>query len=81
MPQTVEAIQHAPAAKVPIVVAPNRMDKQEADAGKVKKGIEQVASFQQSGAARISSCRFARKPVQGVDSAAGQPFVQAKCWK
>ncbi|QTS83682.1 Translation initiation factor IF-2 [Coxiella endosymbiont of Amblyomma nuttalli] len=36
MPQTVEAIQHARAAKVPIVVAINKMDKPEADPDRIK---------------------------------------------
>jgi len=39
MPQTVEAIQHAQAAKVPIVVALNKMDKPEADAEKVRQEL------------------------------------------
>ncbi|KAF2630002.1 translation initiation factor-like protein IF-2 [Macroventuria anomochaeta] len=36
MPQTVEAIKHAQAAKVPIIVAINKMDKQQADPDAVK---------------------------------------------
>ncbi len=33
MPQTIEAIQHAKAAQVPVVVAVNKIDKPEADPG------------------------------------------------
>ncbi len=36
MPQTIEAINHARAAEVPIIVAINKMDKPEADANRVR---------------------------------------------
>ncbi len=39
MPQTIEAINHAKAAKVPIVVAVNKMDKPEADLGRIERGL------------------------------------------
>lgn len=39
MPQTVEAIDHAKAADVPIIVAMNKMDKPQADPDKVKQGL------------------------------------------
>src|SRR6202789_3787361 len=39
MPQTIEAIQHAQAAKVPIVVALTKVDKPEADTEKVKRDL------------------------------------------
>src|SRR5579875_2190421 len=41
MPQTVEAIQHARAARVPIIVAINKMDKPEANPDNVKQGLAQ----------------------------------------
>jgi translation initiation factor IF-2 len=36
MPQTIEAVQHAKAAKVPIIIAVNKMDKEGADPDRVK---------------------------------------------
>ena len=40
-PQTVEAIHHAKAAKVPIIVAINKMDKPEADPDRVKQQLSE----------------------------------------
>ncbi|KAI8054463.1 hypothetical protein BDF22DRAFT_679210 [Syncephalis plumigaleata] len=39
MPQTIEAIEHAQAAKVPIIVAINKCDKEDADPSKVKNDL------------------------------------------
>ncbi len=39
MPQTVEAIQHAKAAKVPVIVAINKMDKDDANPDRVKQEL------------------------------------------
>ncbi len=39
MPQTIEAISHARAAKVPIVVAVNKIDKPDANLERVKRGL------------------------------------------
>lgn len=41
MPQTIEAIQHARAAKVPLVVAVNKIDKPEAQPDKIKTELSQ----------------------------------------
>ncbi len=39
MPQTIEAIDHAKAANVPIIVAINKMDKSNANADRVRQGL------------------------------------------
>jgi translation initiation factor IF-2 len=41
MPQTVEAINHARAAEVPIIVAVNKMDRPDANMERVKKGLSE----------------------------------------
>jgi len=41
MPQTVEAINHARAAEVPIIVAVNKIDRPDANLEKVKKGMSE----------------------------------------
>jgi translation initiation factor IF-2 len=41
MPQTIEAINHAQAAEVPIIIAVNKMDKPDADPSRVKQDLLQ----------------------------------------
>ena len=41
MPQTIEAIEHSRAAKVPIVVAINKIDKPDANPDRVKQELAQ----------------------------------------
>jgi translation initiation factor IF-2 len=41
MPQTIEAVQHARAARVPLIVAINKMDKSSANPDNVKQGLVQ----------------------------------------
>ena len=48
MPQTIESINHAKAAEVPIIVAINKIDKPEADASKVRNGLLQHEVFVES---------------------------------
>lgn len=58
MPQTIEAIDHARAAKVPIVVAINKIDKPQANVERVKKNCPTSVSSVRNGAATPSWSRF-----------------------
>ena len=48
MPQTVESINHAKAAEVPIIVAVNKIDKPDADPSKARNGLLQHEVFVES---------------------------------
>ena len=52
MPQTVEAINHAKAAAVHLVVAINKIDKSGANPDRVKNALSNTGSFQRLGAVR-----------------------------
>ncbi len=76
MPQTIEAIQHAKAAQVPVVVAVNKIDKPEADPDRVKNELSQYGILPEEWAARASSSTFPRSGYRhrrpaGRDPAAG----------
>lgn len=53
MPQTIEAIQHAKAANVPVIVAINKIDKPDADVKRVITELSQYESCQSLGVVKI----------------------------
>ena len=69
MPQTVESINHAKAAEIPIIVAINKMDKPEANPERVKQQLTEYESgAAKSGAATPSCCPISAKTGMGVDN-------------
>jgi len=67
MPQTVEAINHAKAAGVPIVVAINKVDKPEADLEKVKSDLSQHELIPEDWGGDIMFIPLSAKEGTGVD--------------
>ena len=67
MPQTVEAIQHAKAAKVPILVVIAKTDLQSADIEKVKKGLADHEVLVESWGGDIVSVEVSGKKKKGID--------------
>jgi len=67
MPQTIEAINHAKAAKVPIVVAVNKIDKPEANPQRVKQELlaHEVVAEEFGGEAQF--VEVSAKTGQGID--------------
>jgi len=78
MPQTKEAISHAKAAKVPIVVAINKIDKPDANLDRVKQELvaEQVVPEEYGGDTPFVP--VSAKTGQGVDNLLEQVLLQAE---
>jgi len=67
MPQTVEAIDHARAAKVPIVVAINKIDKSNANADRVRKELADHGVLLESWGGEVPSAEISALKKQGID--------------
>ncbi len=65
MPQTVESINHAKAANVPIIVAINKMDKPTANPDKIKEQLTKYDLIPEEGAATPSSAPSPPRQVTG----------------
>jgi translation initiation factor IF-2 len=67
MPQTIEAIDHARAAKVPIVVAINKIDKSNANPDRVKKELADRNVLLESWGGDVPSAEISALKKQGID--------------
>ncbi|MBI4340139.1 MAG: translation initiation factor IF-2 [Chloroflexi bacterium] len=67
MPQTVEAINHARAAKVPIVVAVNKIDKPEADPDRVKRQLAGQGLLIEEWGGDVIAVPVSAKAQTGID--------------
>jgi len=78
MPQTIEAINHAKAAEVPMVVAMNKIDKHEANQNKVKQELitHGVVSEEFGGDSPVVP--VSAKTGQGIDDLLEQILLQAE---
>ncbi|HEX5478046.1 MAG TPA: translation initiation factor IF-2, partial [Burkholderiales bacterium] len=78
MPQTIEAINHAKAAEVPLVVAINKMDKHEANPDKVKQELLAHGVVAEEFGGDAQMVPVSAKTGQGVDSLLEQLLLQAE---
>lgn len=67
MPQTIEAINHAKAADVPIVVAINKMDKYEADPNRVKQELAEYGLISEEWGGDIIMVPVSAKTGEGIN--------------
>ena len=66
MPQTIEAISHAKAAKVPIIVAINKMDKVGADPQRVLQQLSEYGILSEEWGGDIPTIRVSAKTGEGI---------------
>ena len=77
MPQTAEAIDHARAAEVPIVVAINKMDKPDADSGRVKQQLADLGLIIEEWGGDTVCVPISAKKGQGISDLLENLFLVA----
>ena len=78
MPQTIEAIQHANAAKVPLIVAVNKMDKPDADPDRVKSELSQHGVIAEEWGGENLFAYVSAKSGEGIDDLLDKVLIQAE---
>jgi translation initiation factor IF-2 len=77
MPQTEEAIQHAKAAGVPLVVAVNKIDKEDADLDRVRNELAQRDVLPEEWGGDVQFAYVSAKTGEGVDALLDAILLQA----
>ena len=78
MPQTLEAIQHARAAEVPIIVAVNKVDKPEADLQRVRRELSEQDLLCEEWGGESIFADVSAKTGDGIDSLLEMLILQAE---
>ncbi|MBT0719801.1 translation initiation factor IF-2 [Tatumella sp. TA1] len=78
MPQTIEAVQHAKAAGVPVIVAVNKCDKPEADPDRVKNELTQFGIVPEEWGGENMFVNVSAKAGTGIDDLLQAILVQAE---
>jgi translation initiation factor IF-2 len=78
MPQTEEAVKHARAAKVPLLIAVNKMDKPEANPDNVKQGLVKLEVVPEEWGGDVQFVPVSAKTGMGVDALLDAILVQSE---
>ena len=78
MPQTIEAIDHARAAGVPIIVAINKMDLPQANADNIRQQLAQRGLTPEEWGGRTINCEVSAKTGEGIDKLLEMVLLQAE---
>ena len=77
MGQTVEAINHAQVAGVPIIVAINKIDKPGADSGKIRQALTEYKLLSEEWGGETIFCEVSAKKKQGIGELLEMILLQA----
>jgi translation initiation factor IF-2 len=78
MPQTTEAINHSRAAGVPIIVAINKIDKQNAEPEKVKRELAEIGLTPEDWGGDTIYVNVSAKEAEGIDELLEMILLQAE---
>lgn len=78
MPQTKEAVEHAKAASVPIIIAVNKMDKADADPDRVKQELSKLDVIPEDWGGDTLFVKVSAKTGEGIDSLLDSILLQAE---
>ena len=78
MPQTIESINHAKAANVPIIVAINKMDKPTANPDKIKEQLTKYDLIPEEWGGDTVICPISAKTGAGIDNLLDMVIVSAE---
>ncbi len=78
MPQTMEAIDHAKAAEVPIIVAINKIDLPEADPDRVKRELSDHEVLVEDWGGKVQAVHVSAKTGEGIDDIMNSILLEAE---
>lgn len=78
MPQTIEAIEHAKAARVPLVIAVNKIDRENADPDRVRNELAQHEIIPEDWGGEHLFVHVSAKTGEGVDALLDAILLQAE---
>jgi len=78
MPQTEEAVNHAKAAGVPLVIAVNKIDKEDADPERVKNELAQRDVLPEEWGGDVQFVNVSAKTGEGIDALLDAVLLQAE---
>jgi translation initiation factor IF-2 len=78
MPQTIEAINHAQAAGVPIVIAINKIDKPGANPDNIRQALSQINILVEEWGGKVQCQEISAKKGQGVEELLDKVLLEAE---